>query len=310
MREEETNLIQKAAMSCVLQQDRLKTLMPSVSVLGEVGRETSAGSCMTNAARADEFWDALWRREREFMESGEKELRHGTSFVAVSTIAGQFYCEYKVENEFAFGEVPTEAKDQGTDLHDELIPFEPITEKQFAELVGRKEPSYAVLHVWGTVGGLRLVGTPDHIVWSEGRPLWLVELKTTRGDPASLWPDQMNQTLIYGLLLELMGFDCSRLKLALVRLRAGELTDEDRQLWMERVSTHLQAGTLAELEAEYRSAMKVHLLAHDRATAEASAMEKQGYWLGQREATSSESPGKCRACEYSSVCPKSLFRPP
>ena len=39
-------------------------------------------------------------------------------------------------------------------------------------------------------------------------------------------------------------------------------------------------------------------------------MEKQGYWLGEREATSSTSVGKCRACEYSSVCPKSLFRPP
>ena len=183
---------------------------------------------MADAARADEFWDSLWRRGEEFMRSGEKNLRHGTSFVAVSTIAGQFYCEYKVENEVAFGEVPTEAKDLGTDLHDELIPLEPITEKQFAELVSRKQPSYAVLHVWGTVGGLRLVGTPDHIVWSEGRPLWLVELKTTKGDLTSLWPDQMNQIRIYGLLLELMGFDCSRLRLALVRLRAGELTEENR----------------------------------------------------------------------------------
>ena len=258
----------------------------------------------------DEFWDALWRREREFMESGEKNFRHGTSFVAVSTIAGQFYCEYKVENEFAFGNVPTEAKDQGTNLHDELIPQEPITEKQFADLVSRKQLSYAVLNVWGTVSGLRLVGTPDHIVWSEGRPLWLVELKTTRGDPASLWPDQMNQTRIYGLLLELMGFDCSRLRLALVRLKAGELTDEDRRLWTESVSTHLKSRTLAELEAEYRGAMKLHLLDHDRAVAEASVMGKRRYWLGEREATSSESPGKCKACEYGAVCPKSLSRPP
>jgi len=147
-------------------------------------------------------------------------------------------------------------------------------------------------------------------VWSEGRPLWLVELKTTRGDPASLWPDQMNQTRIYGLLLELMGFDCSRLRLALVRLRIGELTDEDRRLWTERVSTSLESGKVAELEAKYRSAMKVHLLAHDRAAAEACVTEKRGYWLGEREPTSSTSSGKCRACEYSAVCPKSLFRPP
>ena len=265
---------------------------------------------MTDGARPDSFWDALWKREKEFMWLGEKKFRHDTSFVGVSTIAGQFYCEYKAENEFAFGEVPTEAKDQGTDLHDELIPQEPIMAKQFAKLVSRKEPSYAVLKVWGTVGGLRIVGVPDHIVWSEGRPLWLVELKTTKGDPASLWPDQMNQVRIYGLLLDLMGFDCSRLRLALVRLRAGELTDEERALWMERVSTHLESGKLAELEAKYRNAMKVHLLSHDKAAAEKSVMEKQGYWLGEREATSSTSVGKCKACEYSAVCPKSLFGPP
>ena len=265
---------------------------------------------MTDAAQSGEFWDSLWRREREFMRPGRKDFRHGTSFIAVSDIAGQFYCEYKVENEVAFGEVPTDAKDIGTDLHDELIPQEPITEKQFAELVSRKQPSYAVLNVWGTVCGLRLVGTPDHIVWSEGRPLWLVELKTTKGDTSSLWPDQMNQIRVYGLLLELMGFDCSRLRLAVVRLRTGELSDEDRMLWTERVSTCLESGNLAELEAQYKNAMKVHLLTHDRTAAEACVMEKQGYWLGEREATSSTSVGKCRACEYASVCPKSLLRLP
>ena len=57
---------------------------------------------------------------------------------------------------------------------------------------------------------------------------------------------------------------------------------------MERVSTHLESGTLAELEAKYRNAMKVHLLDHDRAAAEACVMEKRGYWLGEREATSSD----------------------
>jgi hypothetical protein len=265
-------------------------------------------SRMTDVPRADEFWDSLWRREREFMLSGERSFRHGTSFVAVSMIAGQFYCEYKAENQLTLGEVPTEAKDQGTDLHDELVPQEPITEKQFSELVSRKQPSYAVLKVWGTIGGLQLIGVPDHIVWSEGRPLWLVELKTTKGDPTSLWPDQVNQIRIYGLLLDRMGFDCSRLRLALVRLRAGELTEEERGLWMERVSTHLESGRVAELEANYRNAMKVHLLAHDRSAAETSVMEKQGYWMGEREATSSASAGKCRACEYNSVCPKSLAR--
>ena len=119
----------------------------------------------------------------------------------------------------------------------------------------------------------------------------------------------MVQIHIYGLLLEQMGFDCSRLRLALVRLRTGELTDEERGFWIERISTSLESGRLSELEAKYRNAMKVHVLAHDKAAAETSILEKRGYWLGEREATSSISVGKCKACEYNSVCPKSLFKP-
>jgi hypothetical protein len=266
---------------------------------------------MSSQRRTDgSFWEDLWRREEEFHLSGKPEFRHDTAFVAVSAISGQFYCEYKVENEIVFGRIPTEAKDTGTELHDELIPQVAVTKKQFMELVERKEPSFAVLRVWGSIGGLRLVGVPDHIVWSEGTPLWLVELKTTRGDPSSLWPDQEAQVRIYALLLDLMGFDCSRLGLALVRLRTVGLSEGERRLWVERVSDHLQSGRLGELETKYRDTMKVHVLSHDRSAAEASVLEKRGYWLGEREPTSSTSAGKCRACEYSSVCPKSLFKGP
>ena len=257
----------------------------------------------------DDFWEKLWKREEEFLLSAKPEFRHETAFVGVATLAGQFYCEYKVENEFALGEIPTEAKETGTELHDELIPGVEVTAKDFARLVSGKKPSYAVLRVWGTVEGLRLIGMPDHIVWSERWPLWLVELKTTRGDPTPLWEDQENQVRVYGLLLDSMGFDCSKLRLALVRLRAAELSEEDRRLWILRVSDALMEGKVAELEAQHHGAMKVHLLKHDREMAESGVAGKRGYWTGEREPTSSTSVGKCGACEYCSVCPKSLFRP-
>jgi len=247
-------------------------------------------------------------REKEFLSSATPEFRHGTAFVGVSTLAGQYYCEYKVENEFALGEIPTEAKETGTELHDELIPGVEIAAKDFVKLVTRKEQSYAVMRVWGAVGGLRLVGMPDHIVWSEGRPLWLVELKTTKGDPKPLWEDQENQVRIYGLLLDSMGFDCSKLRLAIVRLRAGELAEEERRLWILSVSDALIEDKVAELEMKHGGAMKVHVLAHDRSAAETSVKNKRGYWTGERQPTSSDSVGKCRACEYNLVCPKSLHK--
>jgi hypothetical protein len=255
-----------------------------------------------------EFWEELWRREEEFLRSGKEEFRHGSSFVSVSSIAEQFYCEYKVENGFALGEIPTEAKDVGTALHDELLPTEKISAKEFVKLVSGKEPSMAVLSVWGYIGGLKLLGTPDHIIWKEGKPLWLVELKTTKGDVAPLWEDQENQARIYGLLLDLMGFDCSRMKLAVVRLKSGDLDDEQRRQWILRVSSALLENKSEEMESKYAGTMKFHVLRHDRSLAAKAVNSKAGYWLGAREPTSSMSVGKCRACEYHSVCPKTLYR--
>jgi len=256
-----------------------------------------------------EFWKELWRREREFLGAGNGEFRHGASFVAVSSLAEQFYCEYKLENEFALGEIPTEAKEAGSSLHAALLPTEKISEAEFVKLVSRKEPSLAVLDVWGSVGGLKVVGTPDHIIWSEGKPLWLVELKTTKGDPAPLWEDQENQARIYGLLLDLMGFDCSRMKLAVARMKSVELDEEKKRQWIMRVSKALLEDGVRKLESKYAGVMKVHVLRHDRALAVKAVVSKAGYWLGSREPTSSDSVGKCRACEYNSVCPKTLYKP-
>jgi hypothetical protein len=108
-----------------------------------------------------DFWENLWERNKRFLESGSNEFRHETSFVAVSSIAEQYYCEYKLENEYALGEIPTEAKDSGTALHDELMPMEKVSREGFAKHVGGRKPALGVIHVWGSVSGLKLVGTPE-----------------------------------------------------------------------------------------------------------------------------------------------------
>ena len=256
-----------------------------------------------------DLWDRLWKSEHEFFDSGQGEFRHGTSFVAVSSIAEQYYCEYKLENEFTLGEIPTETKESGTAMHDELMPTERISREEFVKLVSKKEPTLAILGVWGSAGGLKVVGMPDHIIWSGGKPLWVAELKTTMGDPNPLWEDQENQVRVYGLLLDRMGFDCSEMRLAVVRLKSGELGDEEKSEWILRVSEALIGGRIRRLETKYLGRMKAHLLDHDVEKAEKAVSSKAGYWLNEREPVSSTSIGKCRACEYNSVCPRSLYKP-
>ncbi len=58
--------------------------------------------------------------------------------------------------------------------------------------------------------------------------------------------------------------------------RTEGLSEEERRLWVERVSDHLQSGKVGELETKYKKVMKVHVLSHDRSAAEASVMEKRG----------------------------------
>ncbi|HEV2225428.1 MAG TPA: PD-(D/E)XK nuclease family protein [Nitrososphaerales archaeon] len=256
-----------------------------------------------------ELWDSLWKSEQEFFDSGQGEFRHDASFVAVSSIAEQYYCEYKLENAFTLGEIPTETKESGTDLHDELMPTEIISKEDFVKLVSKKEPTLAVLGVWGSVGGLKVMGMPDHIIWSGGKPMWVVELKTTKGDPNPLWEDQENQVRVYGLLLDKMGFDCSKMRLAVVRLKSGELSQEEKKEWILRVSEALLRNGILGLETKYEGRMKAHLLEHDFEKAEKAVSSKAGYWLNEREPVSSTSVGKCRACEYNSVCSKSLYKP-
>ena len=113
---------------------------------------------------------------------------------------------------------------------------------------------------------------------------------------------------IYGLLLELMGFDCSKMQLAVVRLRTNQLEEVEKREWIVRVSDALLAENIAELEAKHQGIMKAHLLKHDRRLAEAAIALKASYWLNRRDPTSSTSVGKCRACEYRSACPKSLLK--
>jgi len=74
------------------------------------------------------------------------------------------------------------------------------------------------------------------------------------------------------------------------------------------VSSALQDGKVSGLESKYAGVMKVYLLDHDSRRAAAAVLSKAGYWLGTREPTSNTSTGRCRACEYHEVCPKSLFR--
>lgn len=244
---------------------------------------------------------------REGIPEGGDAYRHDLSFVGASTVAQQFYCEAKVENEYRLGEVPTEGKEVGTDLHDEIFAMEEVEQEDLIRHIEESPSLTASFGLYARIGNLRVAGMPDAVIFEKGKPRWIVELKTTRGDPARLWRDQAIQVKIYGALLEQMGFDCSDLMLALVRMKQQALTPPERESLLLLVKGALASEATAQLEARY--GMKFFLLPHVRSEAEEAVTWAQDYWLRKREAIPTRVEGKCRSCEFNGVCVHSLSKP-
>jgi len=147
------------------------------------------------------------------------------------------------------------------------------------------------------------------VAFRHARPALLLELKTTSGSPGRLWTDERVQAEAYAYALDYMGFDCSSLRLAVVKVRrSGEGLPAalSRNLIMY-VTLQVLLNSAEELNRELsRESARVHLLPYDRQSVVEKLRWAKGYWLGEREPVPTKYAGKCRACPYSGRCPYSL----
>lgn len=254
-------------------------------------------------AGQDMTWkDAL--RQRGLATAGPT-FRHDLSSVSVSSIAQQFYCEQKVEQEYTRGEIPSEVKDTGTELHEEILAMQRVNVEDLIVHIETAPIVTASFGLRARVGELQVVGVPDAVVFEKSKPTWLIELKTTRGDHTRLWREQLLQAKIYGLLLDRMGFDCSSLRLVMVKMRQdGSLEGEQKRVMLNLIRVALLKNRTQSLEQAY--ALKFFINPHDPLDAENSVLWAQDYWLQRRPPVPTKKPSKCMSCEYSDVCPDSL----
>ncbi len=253
---------------------------------------------------------------RNLMRYREGELvpptiaRHGITWIPVSGIAAQCYCELKVEHEYLLGEVPTEAKTKGEEAHEQIIRMKKVSLRRLALEIETQDLSIVSLALFGVVDDLGIVGVPDAVMFRKGIPEWVIELKTTKGNVNFLWEDQALQVQLYGLLLELMGFDCSSLQLAVARIHHEHLTGEVKDRLLGDIAYSLKTDSVSNLERENQGRLKLHLMYHQRQLVSQRLTEKLPYWHSTRPPVSSNSEAKCRACEYNRSCSASLYRPP
>lgn len=240
----------------------------------------------------------------------KRRFRNDVKAIAASSIAAQYFCEMKVEQGFIHGEVETEAKIEGDVLHEQLLEMRPTTREKLIEGIEKRKLFIASFPLATEFEQLVLVGVPDAVVFQDGRPTHLIELKTTRGDPAVVYDDQRAQVNVYGLLLDEMGFNCSGLKMIIVKFRRqNSMSAEEKSEFLQILTGALVSKmNLGELAQQSENGIVVHTLDYERDSSIRTLNQTMGYWLGEREPVPTTNPNKCRACEFKEVCPSSLVR--
>jgi len=217
-------------------------------------------------------------------------------------IAEQYYCEEQVELELVRGEVATPEMDEGKWIHEVVLAMKPAKLEELVTRIISGERYGCSLPLLAEVEGVPVAGVPDLLVFEGGKPVEVIELKTAEKIPSSPWINNKVQALIYGLLLDLMGFDCSSLKLSVCYVRRGW------ELLPLLGLALAPKGAWKELEEEYPNDLRVFTFSYNRSEAESMVRWALSYWRGEREPIPTRKPEKCARCAYRDACPYIVSR--
>jgi hypothetical protein len=235
---------------------------------------------------------------REFSEVKESKLRFGQKAVTASDISEQFYCEQKIEMQHRFGEIETEAKMTGTEVHETLLKDTVLVERKelWQKIYGptpvlARETLFVAKHK-----DIVIAGKPDAVLFQLGWPLVVFEHKFSKRLVA--YQTHHVQARIYGLLLKNMGFDTRLLLYAIVVAEPNARKDKS---FKTRVVEAVKANGPKEATLELGNA-RIFLCKYNQENAERDIDWASKFWKKEREAIFADNENKCRACEYLDKC--------
>jgi len=224
-------------------------------------------------------------------KKNEGNLIFGKKSVPVSKIKQQFYCEKQLELELIHGERMNQAKKRGKEGHEaDLEILSPIKkEKAWEEAIRQnKRKPYEIreFHLLAKYKGVLIEGRADEVSFLRGKVLILSEFKY-RKNKKVFNTDQI-QGLLYGFLLNQMGFDTSNLIINVICF------DSDRKyaLLLKDVSDNM----LDPISRSYNFNLDESRKELDWALS---------FWKGEREAIPTKNVNKCKKCEFIDKCSSS-----
>jgi hypothetical protein len=249
-----------------------------------------------------------WRTSLEKIVIGEfpcgRKVRHNLSRVNVTDISEQRYCEMKVEKKYSRKETATTfSKRKGLELHDTILPGPTQSLDQIIHGIESLAVFTTLFPLMGKHKEVVIAGRPDATIFVQGRPKFLVELKTTYRNSLTIWKNEIIQTGIYAFLLEQMGFECSGLQLTVLRMRqdpSESLAHKSRFIYS--IASVLLNGRVKDLERIYLNNIRCECLSYNRHEIERELDWALGYWLSEREPEKTTATTKCKSCEFERVC--------
>ena len=247
-------------------------------------------------------FESLLQQIAEKKEDRKGLLRFNRCTIRASDVAGQYYCEKKIELEYLYGEVETETKNQGSQAHENLL--------EGSEEVSR-EDLWKSVHSEGSVlalewlllaryGDIILVGKPDAVLFEDGFPLVVLEYKFSRSKRA--YPSHHVQAGFYGILLKNIGFDVEKLYYAIIVADRSQKNDPNlKQRVVEAITENGPKNSIIPIENAV-----IYLNKFDEQAAASSLDWAIQFWKNQREATPTTNHRKCAVCEYKDQC-ETLF---
>ncbi len=232
-----------------------------------------------------------------------RRYRHRRSTISVSDIAEQFYCECKLDLRYREGDISTRDKDEGDRIHEEILSGKKVSTWDAVEKISSGgQCIYFNFPVWTVFEDLALRGELDAIVFEGGKARYIIELKTSRKG-LGIFEDAIVQIQVYGLCIESMGFDCSELKLVIVKIKRELLDEISPERFKKKIITDLLENKIEELERAFSRMLRVHIEDYDRKFVEEKLRSVKDYWLETREPYPANNPNKCKSCYYREFCP-------
>lgn len=215
----------------------------------------------------------------------------------------------KVEQDYLHGEIETEEKTGGTVLHEQLLATEKTTLDKIIENIESRPICVASFPIVAKFDDMILSGIPDAVVFVNARPAFIIELKTTKGKTTVVYDGQKAQTDVYGLLLDLLGFDCSNLKIVITKFKKeSPLNTKQKTKFLSVLVSSLLEGKHKEFALASKNSIVAHISDYNKTTSSNIIEQTKGYWLHQREPIATTNPRKCMSCEFNKLCPSSLAK--